>query len=408
MRSQIAIIGATYSGNKGAAGMLSALVDALSDKLINPDFKVFSLYPTKDLPLKQTSVTIVPLPAFAVIFVLPFLAFFYMLLGWIPIIAFLLKKYLPLKKLLHSDVLLDLSGISFVDGRAITLIYNVCCLLPAFFLNIPVVKMSQALGPFNDVVNRVVAKTILPRVHTIFSRGKFTSENLRQLEMSNWKPAADLAFLLKEKPSNLKVTSLLSTSYQFTIGVSPSQVLSSYCSKEKIEYIEPLANALNKFASVNNAQVIIIAHSNLGEDIVSRNNDYQICSKLYKLCNSDFTSIILDDISPSDLRLVISQCDVFIASRFHSMISALCTGTPTLVTSWSHKYQEVMDEFDVGYWILNTNEISETKLLNYLNSLFLDKENISEKISNNLPRVIDSAQTQIDYVLAMLRDRSNV
>jgi len=382
--------------------MLTAAVCSLRNQLPKAEFKIFSLYPVRDEPAKQVGVDIVPLKAEAIVFILPAVSFLHAVLGWIPPVGNMLRKYPPLNELVQADVLLDLSGISFVDGRTVTLVYNICCILPAFLVRTPVVKMSQALGPFKNRFNRFFAKILLGRVTTIYSRGKSTSENLKELGLTNWKQAADLAFLLIDDSKDKQLKVLFPEKGILTIGVSPSQVMSSYCSKAGVKYIKPLASALNSIAAANNARVVIVAHSNLGGDVVCGNNDYQICSQLYELCDKDITTLILEDSKPGELRRIIGCCDVFIASRFHSMISALCTGTPTLVTSWSHKYREVMKEFESEQWILKTDDISEASLKELLNKLILDRKVAAERIRRNLPGVRISAQIQIDGVVTLL------
>lgn len=402
MAVKVTIIGATYSGNKGAAGMLTAVIDSLGNQLPGTEFNILSLYPEKDELLKQTGVRIVSLKAVSVVFILPVVSFFYAVAGWFSPFGNILRRYPPLDVLVQADVLLDLSGISFVDGRTATLVYNVCCILPAFFVKTQVLKMSQALGPFRKFPNRLFAKALLPRVNTVYSRGKSTSENLKDLGLTNWKPAADLAFLLGEESGTAHFDASLPDCNGLTIGVSPSQVLSKYCSKVGVKYIESLAVVLNSVAKTSDARIVILAHSNLGANVVSRNNDYQVCSKLFELCEKNSTTLILEDKSPAELRHIIRKCDVFLASRFHSMISALCTETPTLVTSWSHKYREVMEEFEAEQWILNAEDISEISLTKLLNHLILNREVIARKIRENLPAVKASAQIQIDDVAAML------
>jgi len=403
MAFRICLIGATYSGNKGAAGMLTAAVQSLREKLPeNTEYKVFSLYPRRDFPVKQPGVCIVPLKLAALVFVLPFASFLFALFGWIPFSRRLLYRYVPLKELVSADVLLDLSGISFVDGRTATLLYNVCCILPALLVGTPVVKMSQALGPFKSQINRNLAKFLLKRVKFIYSRGSSTSGHLQALGITNWKPSADLAFLLRETGVDAENILPPEIDKRLIIGISPSQVLDSYCSRAGIAYIEILASVLNTIASEQNAFVLIIAHSNLGEKTVSRNNDYHVCSRLYELCDKQRTRLILEDSTPGELRSLAGLCDVYIASRFHSMISALSTATPVLVTSWSHKYMEVMEEFECGKWVLEKNAISAESLELMLNELIACKNDTSERIEANRLRVIKSAWVQIDEVVEML------
>lgn len=407
MSQTISIIGATYAGNKGAAGMLSATIMQLAKQLPeDTSYRVFSLYPKKDRPLAQAGVEIVSLRSIPLVLIMPMLAALFALLKHIPGLGKIPLKYRPLRALAESDILLDLSGISFADGRALILVYNVCCVLPALLLHIPVIKMSQALGPFRSFLNRRIAKIVLSRIKTIFARGSITAEHLEELGLVNWKRSADLAFLLDHDENSDTLEALIpKADRSLIIGVSPSQVLETYCTKAGHDYLGELSSVINSVADRTSAHVVILAHSNLGEDSRSRNNDYHVCRKLYELCNKQNTVLLLEDRSPAELRSIISECDVFIASRFHCMISAICTHVPVLVTSWSHKYLEVMAVFGLDSYIVELQDITEESLAEMLISIIDDRSAISKKMKETLPDVCRSARIQIDAVVQFLDSR---
>ena len=54
-----------------------------------------------------------------------------------------------LRPLLDADVVVDVAGISFVDGRGLPIVgYNVLMTALPLLVGTPVVKASQAVGPF--------------------------------------------------------------------------------------------------------------------------------------------------------------------------------------------------------------------------------------------------------------------
>ena len=142
------------------------------------------------------------------------------------------------------------------------------------------------------------------------------------------------------------------------LGVAPSQVILNYCKRVGIDYVGQLARALDSVKTSRKVQLIILAHSNLGVGKTSSNNDIHVCRELYERCSLFDKRLVNEDLTPEELRVIISQCDVFVASRFHSMISALCGLVPVLVTSWSHKYREVMEEFECGEWVIGTEDLT--------------------------------------------------
>lgn len=399
---RVAIIGATYTGNRGAAAMLVSTVEKLREKLPgDTEFHVLSLYREKPGTALERGVRIVSLPAVKLLGVMPVLCLLYRLFSGVGFLRKVLLRYSPLETVAGADVYLDLSGISFVDGRGITLLYNICCLLPGLLLGVPVFKMSQAMGPFQGKLNRWAALRLLPRVRRIYSRGPVTTEHLSNLGLCNLVEAADLAFLLGEG-QDIPSAEESQEKPALTIGIAPSQVLMNHSNKTGVDYIGALNRAVAPFASREDCRILVIAHSNLGDSVRSRNNDYHVCTELFNRLDCNDKQLIIDDLGPEDLRGIISRCDVFIASRFHSMISALCESVPVLVTSWSHKYREVMDQFDCGEWVLGSSELAGPCFGEKLALLVERREGVRGLIEKNLNRVIDSAGKQIDGVAAFL------
>lgn len=379
--------------------MLHAAVSSLRAELPpDTEYHVFSLYPSRDESQKQEGVNIVPCSALSLILLLVPLSAVYYLCSWFGPARKLLFLYRPLRVLARSDVLLDLSGISFVDGRSKTLIYNVACILPALLTNTPVFKMSQALGPFKRFPNGQLARVLLERLELIFARGSETARNLEDLGLDNFKPAADLAFIMSSEE-------LTETDEELVIGVVPSQVMLKYSSNKGIDYLSVLADTLNWILDrKSDCRVVVIAHSNLGPGVSSRNNDYRICVDLHGMLPADRTELIVEELGPEELREEIGRCSVCIASRFHGMISALCTQTPVLVTAWSHKYREVLDMFGCGGWAAGFDELNFNRFSELLSDLIEQRLSVRESIRTHLPVVRASAYGQIVDVASYIDD----
>ena len=116
-----AILGGSFSGNKGAASMTYAVCDGVLGRLPDARVLVFSPYPTQDR-LQQKSLEIVDLtPRNMVMRVLPAaLLSLVTMRKWRP-------RRGPAGLLASSDAVADVSGIAFMDGRGVaTLIYNSC------------------------------------------------------------------------------------------------------------------------------------------------------------------------------------------------------------------------------------------------------------------------------------------
>lgn len=407
---EVTVIGGTFSGNKGAAGMLEAAISSLRRKLDVPVlFNVLTIYPGADrkkaLP-EDVRLVGATLPFFVI--VLPVLAFMYGVLKRLHLPGGFLLGYKPLKALVKADLVLDVCGISYADDRGITLVYNLACNLPAIFVGTPQVKLSQALGPFRKPLNRAASRFVLPRINRIFARGGQTALFLEKAGLGNWEEADDLAFLLGDAGnvdlSRYPGLQFLEEQGRRLIGVAPSQVVENYLQARGKSLVDCLAPVLRKLLADRRSRIVIIAHSMLSPESGSKNNDYHIAVKLgHAFQGNPNVSVVLDDLTPMELRAVIGKCEMFMACRFHAMVSALCAGTPVLVVSWSHKYIEVMKRFGLEEFVADYSAISPEGLFALTENLLGRTAEIRKRIGEGLPAVIGSADRNTDYAARTLR-----
>lgn len=197
----VAVIGAAYSANKGAASMMQSLLDNLPSKVDNLKVVAISTHPKADrkayaaagIDIKVVSQS----PKDMITKQIP-LAFLAGLLRVLHLPWRGLLRSPALKTIADADVIADLSGISFVDGRRfVVIVYNALVVWVPMALGTKVVKCSQAMGPFKTPVNRVLAKLTLPRLARVCPRGDVTESFVRGLKLKNITPAGDMAFTMR-------------------------------------------------------------------------------------------------------------------------------------------------------------------------------------------------------------------
>ena len=200
---RVAMVGAALSANKGAAAMLETVI-ARQPEVSGPcTFDILTTYPAADAPLVPAGadarvVGLQPLRLALVEFPVALLALVArtvrLPLGWV--------RTRACRSILDSDVVVDVAGISFADGRGIPItVYNALMTGLPLLLGVPTVKAAQALGPFRNPVNRLLARLVLPRLAAVCARGARTREHLDSLGLRNVTDVADLAFSLDEAAS---------------------------------------------------------------------------------------------------------------------------------------------------------------------------------------------------------------
>jgi colanic acid/amylovoran biosynthesis protein len=411
----VATLGAAYSANKGAASMVQALLDNLPERLGPTRFVAISTHPGADrraytragievevASQKPVEMAVVHVP----------LALLAGLLRRARLPWRWLCRPAALRAIAGADVVADLSGISFVDGRRfVVLVYNALVVMVPLALGRPVVKCAQAMGPFRSGVNRRLARLVLPRLRTICPRGEATERHLRELGLKNLRPAADLAFAMRVPPAvRERIRARLAEAAPGPyLVVSPSQVVDTYCTEHGIDYQKVMAEFIESAAAHTGHTVVIVAHSALPDAGVNHMNDLPLCRAVHRrLSTTDRVVFFDEDLLPTELRAVISEGTLLVTSRFHAMISALTERRPMLVIGWSHKYAEVLEPFGLADLVVQYAELgSGDAILERTTELLKRADEVSESIDRTLPAAVSSATVNLDALADALGRRQS-
>jgi len=402
----VVTVGAAYSANKGAASMLQALLDRLPGPREVVAVSTHAADDRRVLARTDIGLRVVsqrPVELLGIHFPLALVA------------AALRTAHLPwrwvcrpaaLREIAHADVVADISGISFVDGRRkAVLLYNTLLVAVPVLLGRPVVKCAQAMGPVRTPLSRRLAGAVLPRLRTICPRGTETESHLRELGLTNLVPANDLAFVM-EVPDDVRARMAERLAAEAGDGpylvVSPSQVVATSCDQAGIPYERIMADLMDAIADKGEVTPVLIAHSALPGG-VSHMNDLPLCRAIHgRLRRRDAVVFFDDDLLPTELRAIIGAGDALVTSRFHAMISALTEGTPPLVIGWSHKYAEILDPFGLGDVAMTFDQLGSDggDIVDRTLDVLARRDEIAGRIATHLPQ----AQAEAEINLRVLHE----
>jgi polysaccharide pyruvyl transferase WcaK-like protein len=86
------------------------------------------------------------------------------------------------------------------------------------------------------------------------------------------------------------------------------------------------------------------------------------------------------------------------------MISGLSTATPTVVVGWSHKYKEVLDDFGLADFGMDSTVLSHPeKVADVVVDALSRKNEISEQISRSLPSVRERSMKNFVLIASAVR-----
>jgi len=410
---RITVIGATLTGNKGVAGMLIALVQNLrktyfDDNIIN----CLTIYDKNDRRFNfYENLKIIKCTPFDIICIAMPLAVLYYLFQRISSIKKILLQNKVLRSIFDSDLIVNIAGISYSDGRGLILLYNVACDLTPLLLKKKVFKYSQALGPFKQFLNRISAKIILPKMAKIAARGESTLKNLQNLGLRNYEYCPDGTFAMTIDMANItdeikNTHNQMKSSKKINIGVAPSSVVEQYCSRLNIPYVNLMADFIENSSKDGRYNLILFPYCALTKRRTKKNNDLRTVKDVFKKINAKENIIFLDkEYSAEDLRYLISGCDAMITSRYHGMIAALSAEVVPLAIGWGHKYLETLNQFSLGelfidYTLLDKNLLQD-RFLNIINNL----DDYKRKIISKLPEVKEASFRNFTIIKDLLESK---
>jgi polysaccharide pyruvyl transferase WcaK-like protein len=409
-RKQISIVGGSIWGNRGAEAMLMTTIFQIWHYDPNLNFNVFSIYPEQDKQLlddKRIEFLSGTPYAFALIY-FPF-ALFYKIFRSIGIELALPQN---LEQLKASQCLIDIGGITFSDGRTLQLLYNVFSIWPAMLLGVPVVKLSQALGPFEKALNRILAKKFLPKCQFVVARGEISEYHLETIGLPTRKyiQAADIAFLFEPKYSFssenedkithlIKKLELIKTEGKYLISLIPSSLVLKQSKTAEINFIEKIITIITE-ASKKRIHFIVLPNASREGTNSLMNNDLmpiQAMRERIKEIDSGDIPYAIDwvdyNINTRSIRELVGMSDALITSRFHGMIAGLCQCIPTMVIGWSHKYQETLADFGVEQYAIDYRaELKE--ISNLFERFWSEREWIRKQLIQKIENIKASSRDQ--------------
>ena len=411
------VVGGSLWGNRGAEAMVVTAIGEVRERDPGARFLLLSYFPSADRELlRDEGVAVVDAtPARALLVHVPFafLCWLFRRVGlrW-P------DTLLPaeVRALRRVRTLFDVSGISFHDGRLAVVAYNVVCLWPALLLGVPVVRLSQAMGPFQQPLNRIPARWITRASHHTFARGRLTAAYVQELGVPDdvWSVAPDVAFAYQEAYSLTDEHAAEVDAVARTIEASrregrrvaalvPSSLVFQKMTAGGEDYVQILAEVVEHLQRRGLAIVVVPNATRAGVDSL-RNNDIAVVERLRERLGEPASTdsvppvaFVDFDLNTAGIRRLLGGCELVVTSRFHAMVAGLALGVPTLVMGWSHKYEEVLEMFGCTEHAIDFT-VAGDGLLTMIDRLLQDGGETRNRIGAALPDVVASSRSQFEVV----------
>ena len=235
----------------------------------------------------------------------------------------------------------------------------------------PYYLLPQAFGPFTDPELQREMKLIGSNASLLCARDSVSLAHLKDLGLENAELFPDITFALD---TNDRTTPDIKHSPYGCLIVNNKLVSSSTMQKNDLL---DLFTASGKCMQKHGVSPQVLLHE--------PKEDKDLADELTQAL--DCPIIELED--ARDIKNCIKHSYITVTARFHGLVSALSTGTPAMAVGWSHKYKELLTDFDAGHLVFEENT---EEFLNHLEILFSAEEK-HQKISDQF-QITAQKQTQ--------------
>lgn len=395
-KPHIVLCGACLSGNIGGPALYISFVEEFQKYFPEARVSVLSKYPATDTPVcERLGWTAYDLRTLKQLLVgVPLaLAAGLLRLFRLPGNALFRGAFSPYAK---GDLLVDLSGISFSDHRpGMGLVINALWFVPALASGIPIVKLSQAMGPFSKPSTRIVSRFFLSRMRRLVARGELSKKYCEGLLPDREIPCLpDMAFALR--PAEEARLAELKREHGIPdlpyAALGPSHVVETFATESHTcDYVTCMAEAARWLLENTSLRLVLLPHEvkNSSED------DSSVCRAIFEALPEPLRQRVHLMPLIEDPRLAKALCagaEVAIGSRFHFLVATLSSCVPSLAVSWSHKYNEMMRMTGQEDMILSYNAAGVDAVRDMTERLWNEREERARTLRDLVPGVIEDAR----------------
>jgi polysaccharide pyruvyl transferase WcaK-like protein len=401
MKKKVLLIGIYSLLNKGDMAIFNVLTKIL--KSINPKLEFTAVFPFPQIERKycrdvKVAQPIIMYPAKCVSLLLrAFLHHIFLTYLGRTVELLVRDKFLAIYR--DADIIVDLSGDALSKRYGIfNTLYHLHLLLLGVFLNKKIAIISQSIGPFG--LSRFLYKFVFGKASLITIRDKISLKYLRRIGVKNSYvyQTADLSFLLQStNPKHKK----LNYEKRPIVGVT----ISKAGTFEHEKFICMISSVLDKIIEELDAKIVFIPHS-FGP---KRRLDDRFVHKeiFWKLKHKKRCLLIEKEYSPEELKSVIKECDMYISTRLHPIISAVSSYVPAIGVESDHKIRGTLVLLDLDTLVINTKNIKPEEFLTQLKQkiehVWKNKKRIRKKLRRKMKFIRKMSFLNIKLLIKLMK-----
>lgn len=230
-----------------------------------------------------------------------------------------------------------------------------------------------------NLIKKIYFEYILKKIDVVYSRESITTEYLKKLNHKNYKVKADMGFMLE---GNTKSVSNISKYIAVTI-INWQFPDSNDSSKSRNHYFSEWVKIINHLTEKLNYKIIIIPQV-IGPGV----NDDRISWKFIGgSVNKNKVQFVNEDLSPQEIKNLLSQCKILIGTRMHSNIFALSQKVPVIAIAYLPKTIGIMNDLNLQDLSIDMPEFSCASVISKVEIVENNYESYVQRIDNEIKKL---------------------
>lgn len=218
------------------------------------------------------------------------------------------------------------------------------------------VFLPQAFGPFEKKGSKKMLKVLNDYADLLIARDD-VSYNYMMAEGVN----KDKLWLYPDFTASVKgVETKFSQQHKDKVCIIPNSKIIQTGVMNKDSYLNSIVKIIEHVYEKGH-EVVLLNHEGVG--------DYELCKTIASQTTNNIA--VVTELNAIETKGMIASSYMVISSRFHGVANSLSSCVPCLATSWSHKYQKLLEEYGQNNNLLDLND--ENKAFTMVDGM-LDKD----------------------------------
>lgn len=246
----------------------------------------------------------------------------------------------------RMNALVDISGYGFGDCWPVARHKAMLKLAKKYWKRKkPVILLPQMFGPFDDPQRRTLFLQTANYCTKIYAREQASYDWLVRIGIPETKLGMAPDITIFSTPETTDWQSPASGKYACLVPNVKMLEQTDWGD----QYIEMMVAAA-KYLQEKRLEVFIVQHeTGKGDSELARTIKERL----------DGAATIFHHEDAQILKKFIGDSELLIGSRYHSIVAALSQGVPAVAMGWAHKYGELLNDFEIGEFILHKDASPE-------------------------------------------------